>query len=92
MGATSHQKTPNCWRGLQPVPTGAVPLLLAAAPPLHPFPCMRFPVNAGIINEAAKLFVLDSYGQEVWDKIVETTGVDPHFISGCPYADEQTYK
>ncbi|PNW71807.1 hypothetical protein CHLRE_16g688901v5 [Chlamydomonas reinhardtii] len=46
----------------------------------------------GIINEAAKLFVLDSYGQEVWDKIVETTGVDPHFISGCPYADEQTYK
>ncbi|KAG2433108.1 hypothetical protein HYH02_012811 [Chlamydomonas schloesseri] len=46
----------------------------------------------GIINEAAKLFVLDTYGQETWDAIVASTGCDPHFISGCPYADEQTYK
>lgn len=47
----------------------------------------------GIVNKAIKDLVIVNFGQEVWDTVLEKSGVDvDFFISNEPYDDAITYK
>ncbi len=47
----------------------------------------------GIVNKAIKNLVTTNFGQEVWEKVLEKSGVEvDFFISNEPYDDAITYK
>ncbi len=47
----------------------------------------------GIVNKAIKNLVVVNFGQEVWEKVLEKSGVEvDFFISNEPYDDAITYK
>jgi hypothetical protein len=47
----------------------------------------------GIVNKAIQDLVTDNYGEAVWEKVKETSGVEvDFFLSNEPYDDDITYK
>ncbi|MEN9549009.1 MAG: hypothetical protein RIR12_1600 [Bacteroidota bacterium] len=47
----------------------------------------------GIVNRAIQDLITKNYGEEVWDKVLQTSGVDiEFFLSNEPYDDDITYK
>jgi len=47
----------------------------------------------GIVNKAIEDLVIDNFGQDKWDLILERSGVEvDFFISNEPYDDDITYK
>lgn len=51
-------------------------------------------LTAGWINQSVKVFVVSTFGQEAWEKIV---AIDPdtfgkQWVSSCPFPDSETYK
>lgn len=47
----------------------------------------------GIVNKAIQDLVTENYGEEVWEKVKEKSGVDvDYFLSNEPYDDAVTYK
>lgn len=46
----------------------------------------------GYVNISLESFVLDVYGNEVWVKAKEEANLQAQsWLSGCAYADDQTY-
>lgn len=46
----------------------------------------------GLVNKAVEGLILSNYGEETWDKIKQSAGVDVEiFISNDPYPDNITY-
>jgi hypothetical protein len=47
----------------------------------------------GIVNKAIEELVIDKFGQDKWEEVKETSGVDiDYFISNEPYDDDITFK
>jgi hypothetical protein len=47
----------------------------------------------GIVNKAIQDLITENYGEEVWEKVRATSGVDiDFFLSNEPYDDDITYK
>lgn len=47
----------------------------------------------GIVNQAIEDLVRETFGENVWEKVLATSGVEEkYFVSTEPYSDDVTYK
>ncbi len=48
----------------------------------------------GIINDAVRAYIIDTFGTDVWEACVAKGGpaCEYAYVSACPYSDESTYK
>ena len=47
----------------------------------------------GLINIVLEAFVSETFGEDAWVSIKKKAGLSSQtWTSGCPYADDQTYK
>ncbi len=48
----------------------------------------------GIINDAMRGYVIDTFGADIWEACVVRGGpaCERVYVSACPYSDESTYQ
>ena len=78
------QLNPSSLRRHLHTPTGALPSPFPPPPPSHPLPVLRSAT-------AVEGFICDTFGRDVWLKIIEKSHVDTSWVSSCPYPDKVTY-
>ncbi len=46
----------------------------------------------GWINLSIKSFIIDSFGAQAWEDVLQHSGVSADWVSSCPYSDKHTYE
>lgn len=45
----------------------------------------------GLINNCLESFIVETFGEPIWNSVLEETNVQWPWVSTCPYADAITY-